>query len=215
MTQGQPQGIDLTRIVTPVAILSFPHLWTVWRGKKGEQDPKYGATFIFPKGTDLTPLLQAALQALKEEFDDVENRVKTGELHLPFRKDGARYGYPEGSIFIGASRHERFGAPSCVSRYRDPATNKAHIITQAEQVTGNPNELYPGCKVKGLLSCYAYNNVRKGVSFGLNGVQKWEDGERLDNRVAAEEVFEADLAEQPASLVDVQPAGGVDLNSLL
>jgi hypothetical protein len=41
------------------------------------------------------------------------------------------------------------------------------------------------------------------VSFGLGNVQKYDDGERLDSRQAADEEFEADLSKTPASLDDV------------
>ena len=90
-----------------------------------------------------------------------------------------------------------------VSRYADPVTNKPKVITKEEQVAGNANEMYPGVMVYGLVGAFAYDNVSKGVSFGLNGVQRIDEGTRLDNRVAAQDVFTADMQETPASLADL------------
>ena len=53
----------------------------------------------------------------------------------------------------------------------------------------------------------------KGISFALNNVQKWADGERLDGRVRAEDEFSAE-APVTADLSDLEgtpaPAAGAD-----
>ena len=190
------------KVVIPEAILSYPHLFEAVAGPDGGE-AKYSATFIFPEGTDLTAL-KAAAKAVGEAKWGLKftEGVRSGKYHWPFRTDVEDKGYPKGSTYIGARSKQ---APGLVSRYIDPATGKAHVITADEQKPGNVNELYAGCKVRASLSVFAFNfqNMKFGVSFGLNNIQKLGEGERLDSRRAATDEFEADLSEAPASLDDL------------
>lgn len=61
------------------------------------------------------------------------------------------------------------------------------------------DEFYPGCYARITLTAYAYENVGKGVAFGLQNIQKVADGERLDSRTNADK----DFADAPD--VDFQP----------
>jgi hypothetical protein len=55
--------------------------------------------------------------------------------------------------------------------------------------------------VRAQLRAFSYDsNGNKGVSFALNNIQKLGDGERLDNRQAATDAFEADLSAAPADI---------------
>lgn len=206
--QQQKGGIDLNRIITPVAILSFPHVFEPWKGPDGQQAPKFGATFIFPQGTDLSGLKAAVLQAAREKFGpEADQQIRAGKLRMPFRTDVEEKGYPAGSTFIGARRDPMYGPVGVYSRVKGD-DGKPREITREEQVLGNPNEIYAGAKVRGLLTCFGYDrNGNRGVSFGLVAVQKVEDGERLDNRASGRDLFEADLSEEPASLEQI---GGQD-----
>jgi hypothetical protein len=191
---------DSLRAVTPPAILSYPHLFEPWAGPKGDQTPKYSACFVFPAGTDLSELKAKALAAARAKWGDkADELIRANKIRMPFREDVEGKGYPEGSVFI-ICRND--SPPGVVSRFAGD-DGKPRAITKEEQVNGNANEMYPGVIVRGLVGAFAYDNVNKGVSFGLNGVQRIEDGTRLDNRVAAADVFTADMKEQPASLDDL------------
>ena len=64
-------------------------------------------------------------------------------------------------------------------------------------------EVYSGCKVRATLSVFAYEKAgNRGVSFGLNNVQKLDDGERLDGRLKAEDDFGA-IEDKPAEIDDM------------
>lgn len=189
------------RVVTPEVILSYPHLFEPVAGPDGGE-PKYSATFVALEGTDLTALKNAAQTAGVAKFGEkfVEG-VRAGKLYWPVRDDIEEKGYPAGSVFFSARSKQ---APGLVSRYVDPATGKATAITEAMQVPGNLNELYAGCKVRASVVAFAFDSHgKKGVSFALNNIQKLGEGDRLDNRRAAADEFEADLSETPASLEDV------------
>lgn len=54
----------------------------------------------------------------------------------------------------------------------------------------NPSEVYSGCYGRASINFFAYNNNgNKGVSAGLNNVQKLEDGEPLGGVTTAEQDF--------------------------
>jgi hypothetical protein len=55
--------------------------------------------------------------------------------------------------------------------------------------------------VRASLRAFAYDtNGNKGVSFGLNNIQKLGEGQRLDGRKAATDEFDADLSQAPADI---------------
>lgn len=191
-----------TRVITPAATLSYPHLFEATTGPGGEGKPKFSATLVFAPGTDITALKQAAIAAARAKFGDkTEALIRAGKIAMPFREDAEDKGYPEGSVYINCRSDQ---SPGLVSRYKGP-DNKPSIITKDMQKPGDPNELYPGCQVRASVVAFGYDfqGMKKGVSFALNNVQKLGDGTRLDNRRAASDEFEADLSEAPASLEDL------------
>jgi hypothetical protein len=188
------------RKTTPPAILSYPHLFTPqepFRNKNGEPqgDPKYGAVLVFDKSADLSELKEAVKIAGEEKFGSSFGKMlKAGKIRSPFRQDGEEKGYPEGSTYINAKSTDQ---PGVVDRYADPKTQRPRTIT-------DPNEVYPGAIVKASVTAYGYDvNGNKGVAFALNNIQKWDEGDRLDSRIAAEDEFEAEApAEADLSAMD-------------
>lgn len=168
------------RVITPVGILSYPHVFVPQAGFNEGDDPKYGGVIIFEEGTDLTELKAAANAAVQEKWGDKPPK----NLRSPFRDDWEdRKGYPENSVYINAKSS---GKPGVVSRYQDPATGRAAVIT-------DPADIYPGALVRFSVTAFAYDvKGNKGVSFALNNVQKWADGERLDGRASAADEFDAE-----------------------
>jgi hypothetical protein len=173
------------KVITPVGILSYPHLFTPQDPMEECGTPKYAAVLIFEEGTDIAPLRKAVAAAAQEKFGGkTKALLKAGKLRLPFRDDWEEKGYPENSIFINA---KTTNPPGVVGRYADPATGKAQRITEDSE------EIYPGARCKFSVTAFGYDvKGNKGVAFALNNVQKWEDGERLDGRVKAEDEFEAE-----------------------
>jgi hypothetical protein len=221
MTQQKKQVQTDTRLFTPEAILSYPALFEPRAGPEGVEGgkPKFSATFVFLKEVQKTPAYVAmqkavtdlALKAFKGDAAKAQAAIKGGQFRLPWRYDAAEKGYPEGSVYFTA-RANPDRRPGVVGRERDAATGQPVIIMEEEQIVGHPHELYPGCRVIGLVQFFAYDNIGKGIGVSLQGLQKRGEGERLDSRVAAQDAFEADLSETPASLADMGADGaeGVD-----
>ena len=108
---------------------------------------------------------------------------KKPQLKWPFR-DGAErdaQGYGPGTTFINVSSKQQ---PGVVDRYAG-TDGRPRPITEH-------SEVYPGCFVRASLRPFTYDtNGSKGVSFGLQNLQKLRDGERIDGRMRPEEEFEA------------------------
>jgi hypothetical protein len=195
----------LTLITTPLAVLSYPHFLHP-QPADTEENPnakdKFAGTFIFLEGTDMEAMRKAAFAAAEEKWPGKAAELfKKGlpAFRSPFRyTDAEEKNYPAGSIFVGARSDTR---PGLVYPYAEPGTGKPALVP-LDKIT---EVFYPGAIVRAQLRAFAYDRKgNKGVSFALNHVQFVKDGERLDNRVKAEDAFEAtELAETPASLEDL------------
>lgn len=182
------------KVITPEAVISYPYIFTPQKDDKGRE--KYSAALVFLPGTDISALKQAAMSVLIDKFGEKEaaNKISKKQVRMPFRDDAEAKGYPEGSIFINVRSEKQ---PGVVSIYPDPATGKPMPIV-------DPDAIYPGAFVRASLTAFYYDQEgNRGVSFGLNNLQKTRDGERLDGRSSAQDEFEADPNAKLADLGDL------------
>lgn len=167
---------------TPEGILSYPYLFSPQPAMPGQEGrEKYSCAVVFSDDADLTQLEDAVLAAAREKWGDkAEELLRSGRLRNPLREDGAFKNYPHDRFANLRTGHQ----PTVVSRYADPNTGKAIVIT-------DPNQMYPGAMVRVSGTAFAYDvNGNRGVALGLNAVQKVGEGERLDGKPDAAEVFE-------------------------
>ncbi len=185
---------DVTLVVTPKAVLSYPHLDKPQAPQKPTDKPKYSAALVFAPGTDLAALQAAVMAAGEERWPGkFAEMVRVQAARSPFRKDAEAKGYPAGSVFLNVRTEQK---PGVVYLHAGSDGKPARVPDEKIR-----EELYPGCFVRAQVRAFAYDsNGNKGVSFALNNIQKLGDGERLDNRQAAEDAFEADLNAAPADL---------------
>ena len=197
---------EVKALFTPVSTLSYPHLAKP-QDAKGDQKPKRSATFVFSKNDDIKALEAAAREVAIEALGPKKGAVYPlfGGKGSAFRTDNAdKYPSIEGAITLSARTDRTVGL---VYRHADPAT-----IT-AENPKGKPAKVeqedieevfYPGAMVKGHVKPFWYDKEgNKGISWALNNIQKWAEGERLDSRIAAEDAFDADMSEAPADMSDM------------
>jgi hypothetical protein len=198
--------VTVKAILTPKATLSFPHLDKPQAGQ-GEGDDKgadkYSITLVFPPGTDLAELIAEAKKAGQKKFGaNGGNYVKTGGKGSTFRNDvvdeeGKRK-YAEGSIYISAKSEDKPGMVYAWPTGGTGPDKDKPALVPADKVR---EVFYPGAIVRAQLKPFGYDRKgNKGVTWALNNVQKLGDGERLDNRQAATEAFDADLSAVPADL---------------
>jgi hypothetical protein len=195
---------EAIQVVSPHLILSYPSLIKT-RAFEGNE-PKFQASFIFPKSYDITAL-KAAIQAAKAAKwgatpppklklgirDGVEKVVGTdGDGKEVYAK-----GYGPDVFFIGAS----------ANKDRPPQLLNA----AAQQIDRNDVEtcnklFYGGAVVRAIIRAFAYDQRgNKGVSFGLNAVQFIKHGEALGGGgIDASSVFDDES--------DIGGAGGATVS---
>jgi hypothetical protein len=187
-----------TKVITPKAMLSYPHLAAPQPKKKATDKSKYSAALVFAPGTDLAPMIAAAEAAVEEKWGAKGlEKFRKGGLRSPFRRDAEAKGYESGSVFINARSDNQ---PGLVYLHAEPGTNKPAKV-EPEKIK---DVFYPGAIVRAQLSAFTYDtDGNKGVSFGLNNIQKLAEGERIDGHEDASEVFDADLSAAPAELKEL------------
>lgn len=175
----------LKKIVTPVFRVSFPAVFEPSSYQGGPE--KYSVTAVFEPETfnDADKKRFAEMQALADDAAKDFFKKPLDKLPANYKRplrDGAEkedlQGFGAGTTFCNISSKMR---PGVVDQNRDP-------IVDSE-------DFYPGCYARATVSAYAYDNVGKGVAFGLQNLIKVKDGERLDSRTDAADDF-ADLGEE-------------------
>ena len=206
-------------LLTPVGVLSYPKVFKSELGKdaKPTDFPKWSTTFLMTtealKSAEFKAMVEAALSAAEERFGKkakIGREIKWDQkqysfvswgdddaIRMPFRRDTRKKGYPDEFVMlINVSKtdnpNKNVYAPSVVDARGRPIADKS--------------EIYPGVRARLSLSCFAYEaSGNRGVSFGLNNVQKAGDAPRIDGSKSASEEFGA-LPEE---------AGADDLAALL
>lgn len=173
--------------------ISYPYLFEPRSDRpvagKTPKPPKYSCTLLIPHEVDIKEQQMAVLELMKSKNENAEVMIKEGLVRWPFitknlKKDGKtpRFDASRFKCFINAWSYD---PPGVVDRYVDPTTGKVAVLRDRKKI-------YSGCIVNALVNPYWYVNDGMGVSFGLQHIQWWDDGERLDNRIAAEDAFQGE-----------------------
>lgn len=178
-------------------ILSYANVLVPKADDKGVL--KYSAAFVTTPTTNVSELEKAELAAANDKWGaKAAGMLADGSLKSTWRRrtpaDRTKYpGAPHG--YVNARSDNK---PGIVGVFAGP--DGKPLPLQDPKV-----ELYSGCMVNVLLYAFPYDmEMNRGVSFGLNHIQKVADGARLDGRGNAEDEFDADLSAVPASLNDLK-----------
>lgn len=168
---------DELRVITPAFRLSFPNLVTPKSNFEG-QKPAYSIQMLFDKQADITSLKKAAHAASVAKWGaDYKKKIK---FKHPTFKDGDEKNLEDykGKIVVEARTQQK---PGVVDK------NREEIINVREEV-------YAGCWARATLTCYAYDKMgNKGVSFGLQNIQKIRDGAAFSGKKNAKDDFDDDI----------------------
>lgn len=176
-----PKKPERKRLLTPVFRVSFPDLFTPVAFSEG-QPKKYSVTAIIPKKLSgpeaqlLKAMRSAAENACIEKFgeDEYKRLRKHNKLKWPIH-DGEEQdldGYGPDVIYIRLSSQM---APGVIGRRKEALKE---------------DDVYAGCYARARVTVYAYDNISKGVAFGLGNLQKVGEGEAFGSGVAAEDEFD-------------------------
>lgn len=186
----------MSKIITPKFRASYVTLFTPRKANE-TAEPKYSIVALFEKEPEV-PAGSATLAAMQklvietavEKFgsklggvEGVKKAFASGKLKSPFRKNDEGKYPDEYPVFITFSTSEKY-PPGVVDRYKGP-DGKPRVIT-------DPDDVYSGCYARAEVKAFAYDTAgNRGVSFGLNNVQKLGEGDRLDSRTRATDAFGA------------------------
>jgi hypothetical protein len=187
-----------TKLITPVATLSYPHLDKPQEPQGGVGKAKYSAALVFKPGENLAEMVAAAITVAQAKWPgkDIPAMFANNALRSPFRKDGAEKGYADGSVFINVRSEQ---PPQIVSTY--PGPDGKPMLIEGDDIV---KQMYAGAQVRASVTAFAYDsNGNKGVSFALGNIQKVGDGPRIDGRKAATDEFDADLSAAPVDLASL------------
>lgn len=185
-----------TKVITPVATLSFPHLHepSAGRNPKPGDKLKYSAALVYAPGTDLTALYAAEIAAAEKKWPGKgAEYLRIRKIKTAFRDDAEAKGYPAGSIYQNVRTEQK---PGLVYSHAGPDGKPAKVEDKDIREV-----FYAGAQVRASISFFGYDNESKGVSAGLNNMQKVGEGTRLaGSRTAAEDDFTADLSKAPVDI---------------
>lgn len=173
----------MASVITPIGILSFPHLF-VPKPRAPGAEAVYSCTLIFDLNAQRDPQWLALRRAVMEEIDNKNGIGKSKDpkfmtgLRSPFRKcDEKEYsGYDiEGGYFISAWSKSRPG-----------------IVDARRNEISVPDDVWAGQAARISVTPFYYNvSGNRGVSFMLNNIQICRvDGPRLDGRRQARDEFD-------------------------
>lgn len=165
-------------VTTPQFRVSFPNVFKPRRNDLNGKD-EFSLMALFEPGTDLTELKAAASAACAKKWGADQTKWPAN-LKSPFRdqaekaKDGKLPdGMKAGGIFMTFK-----------------SSNRPSVVDQNRQEILEPSKFYAGCYARASVGAYAYDQKgNRGVSFGLNHVQLWKDGEPLSGRPTVESAF--------------------------
>lgn len=166
-------------IITPEFRAGFVGLFKASAPRENPNGAKkYSIRAIFMPGTDLTPMKQQAAAAATEKWG--ANVPKT--MRSPFRKneelDNPVVGIPDDAIVMTFSANED----------RRPGLVDANLQDMIDD-----SAVYSGAWFRAQVRAFAYEaSGNKGVSFGLQNVQKLRDDDPLGKgKVPASKAFTA------------------------
>ena len=161
-----------TKVITNKVRLSYVHLFQPYAGFQN-QEPKYSAVILVPKDDKETlKAIEAAQQVALEEGKEKKfggkipknwkNTFRDGDEEADLEKNPEF----EGHMFMTVSSNRK---PGVVDRARQP-------IVEDE----GGEEVYSGCYARVSINAFPFSaSGNRGVSFGLQNVQKLADGEVL------------------------------------
>lgn len=172
------------KVITPEFRVSFPKVFKAEFNKMSKKE-EFSVVALFKHGQDLSALKTAIKAVLTEEFGPDQTKWPKN-IRSPLRDQGEKIkvdektgkevipaGHEKGAIFLNLKSKTRPG-----------------VVDQSVQPIIDESEFYAGCWAIASVNAYFYDQAgNKGVSFGLNNLQKVRDGDPLGGRSKPEADF--------------------------
>lgn len=174
-------GASVTKVVTGKVRLSYVHLFEAYTSDE-DQEAKFSCVLLIPK-TDKKTLarIEAARQAATEAGKDSRWGGK-----IPA---ALKYTLHDGDEEADLERNPEYAGHMFMSV---SSKTKPGIVDADVNPIMDSTEVYSGCYARVSINAFPYSaKGNKGISFGLNHVQKLADGDFLGGRSRAEDDFDA------------------------
>lgn len=176
-------GANKKRLITPRFRVSFPQVFE--KASYNNGTPRFSVTgLFFPKQfTDdekekwkamLSALDQVSIEAYKKPWKELNRSAFKIPFHKGDEKEYQGYGDPNMIFFTMANSKRR---PQIVN------IDKSFITPE------NSEEFYAGCWARASVNPYPFDNIGKGLAFGLGNIQKLADDESFEGFTSAEDDF--------------------------
>jgi len=175
-----------TKVITGKVRLSYVHLFEAHSSFEG-QDAKFSTVLLIPKSDTKTI---AAIKAAQLVALENGKTSKFGGSIPKNWKNTFRDGDEEGDLDKN---------PEYAGHMFMTVSNKTRpgIVDQNVQPILDSTEVYSGCYARVSITAFPFSaSGSKGISFGLNHVQKLADGEPLGSITKAEDDFTAVAMEE-------------------
>lgn len=177
--------VNTTKVVTGKVRFSFVNVFEARAFGEG-QTPKFSVMLLIPKSDVAT--MERIHKAIKNAAQKGLSTKFGGKLPTVLKttlKDADKDTDQDGELFADkwpyAAGHYIINVSS---------KNQPQIVDAACNPIINPTDFYSGCYGRASINFFAYNNNgNKGISAGLNNLQKLEDGESLGGSTSAEQDF--------------------------
>jgi hypothetical protein len=170
-----------TKVITGKVRLSYVHLFEPWAANDS-QEAKFSTAILIPKSDKATiEKLRAAQQAALQAGKDSKFGGK-----VPTKWDDTIH---DGDEEADLDRNPEYAGHWYMSV---SAKTRPGVVDSNVNPILDSSEVYSGCYARVSLNAFPYAvSGKKGVSFGLNHVQKLADGDFLGGRSKAEDDFDA------------------------
>jgi hypothetical protein len=171
--------------ITPEFRVSYANVFAAVKNDlNGKME--YSVVAIFPKGADLAPLKAAAEKAIAEKLGPDKAKWPANLRH-PFRKCKERWQTKDGKEVIPAGYEDGEATFITLKSTQRPGVVDASVTDIIDTVG-----FYSGCYARASVRAFYYDQKgNKGVSFGLQNIQKTRDGDPLGGRARPSDEFEA------------------------
>lgn len=180
-----------TKVVTGKVRLSYVHLFEPF-SQNADQPEKYSCVLLIPKSDKTT------LAALKRAHDAAAEAGKSRVFNGTVPKN-LKSTLHDGDEEADLERNPEMAGHMYMTV---SSRTKPGIVDQDVNPIIDSTEVYSGCYARVSINAFAYNTQgNRGISFGLNHVQKLGDGDYLGGRSKAEDDFEAYSEEDEDTLI--------------
>lgn len=170
-----------TKVVTGKVRLSYVHLFEPYSPNEDSPE-KYSCVILIPKSDKTT--LKAIDEAVKNAAENGKDRIFNGKVPASLKTT-----LHDGDEEADLDRNPEYAGHMYMSV---SSKTKPGIVDQQLNPILDASEVYSGCYARVSIGAFAYNvQGNRGVSFGLNHVQKAGDGDFLGGRSRAEDDFTA------------------------